>query len=64
MKKEINIIVNENGNKDRVDTFIHKQNKEISRTRIKNLILNKKLKINNKLVIDPSKKFLKMMKLI
>ncbi len=59
MKKEINIIVNENGNKDRVDTFIHKQNKEISRTRIKNLILNKKLKINNKLVIDPSKKIFK-----
>ena len=44
MKKEINIIVNEDGNKDRVDTFIKKQNKEISRTRIKNLILNKKLK--------------------
>ena len=59
MKKEINIIVNEDGNKDRVDTFIKKQNKEISRTRIKNLILNKKLKINNELIIDPSKKFLK-----
>ena len=45
--------------KIRVDVFINKQNKEISRTRIKNLILNKKIKINNKIIIDPSKKIFK-----
>ena len=31
----------------RVDTFINKYKKEISRTRIKNLILDQNLKINN-----------------
>ena len=33
-----------------------KKKVKLSRTRIKNLILNKKLKINNKIVTDPSKK--------
>ena len=56
MKKKINLIVNQAENKLRVDIFIKKREKIISRSRIKNLILNKKLKINNKLIIDPSKK--------
>ena len=37
-------------------TFINQHNKEISRTRIKNLILDKNLKINNQIIEDPSKK--------
>ena len=56
MEKKINLIVNQTENKLRVDIFIKKREKIISRSRIKNLILNKKLKINNKLIIDPSKK--------
>ena len=56
MEKKINLIVNEAEIKLRVDIFIKKREEIISRTRIKNLILNKKLKINNKVIIDPSKK--------
>ena len=56
MKKKINLIVKEDDKKLRVDIFINKKNDEISRTRIKNLILNKKMKINSKIEIDPSKK--------
>ncbi len=56
MEKRINLIVNEAEKKLRVDIFIKKREEIISRSRIKNLILDKKLKINNKLVIDPSKK--------
>ncbi len=56
MKKKINLIVKNNENNTRVDIFINKKHNDLSRTRIKNLILEKKLKINDKLVIDPSKK--------
>ena len=59
MEKKINIIANDNVSNERVDSFINKQHREISRTRIKNLILNKKLKINNQIIIDPSKKISK-----
>ena len=56
MKNIINLIVKENRNGQRVDQFISSVEKNISRTRIKNLILNKKLKINDKIITDPSKK--------
>ncbi len=56
MEKKISLIVNEKGQNDRVDLFINKNNKDISRTRIKNLILKKNLKINDQIVTDPSKK--------
>ena len=56
MKKKINLIVSENEKNLRVDVFINKKEKDISRTRIKNLILDQKLKINNKILINPSKK--------
>ena len=56
MEKKINLIVNQAEKKLRVDIFIKKREKIISRSRIKNLILDKKLKINNKVIIDPSKK--------
>ena len=58
MEKKINLIVEDVDKNLRVDIFINKKENDISRTRIKNLILAKKLKINNKLLIDPSKKTL------
>ena len=56
--KKINLIVKENNNNLRVDNFINQNEGEISRTRIKNLILDKKLKINDKIITDPSKKII------
>ncbi|MDC0855622.1 RluA family pseudouridine synthase [Candidatus Pelagibacter sp.] len=56
MKKNINLIVESDENNIRVDVFINKREKLISRTRIKNLILKKKLKLNNEIVDSPSKK--------
>ena len=56
MKKKINLIVKDADKNLRVDVFINKNENKISRTRIKNLILDKKLKLNNQINIDPSKK--------
>ena len=56
MEKKINLKVKENDKNFRIDVFISNNSKEISRTRIKNLILDKKLKINNKIILDPAKK--------
>jgi len=56
MEKKINLVVGNNEKNTRIDVFINKKENDISRTRIKNLILDKKLKINNKIIIDPSKK--------
>ena len=56
MKKKINLIVEDNDKNLRVDAFINKKENKISRTRIKNLILEKKLKLNNEIIKDPSKK--------
>ena len=56
MKKKINLIVRDEDKNLRVDVLIHKKKSDISRTRIKKLILNQKLKLNNRLLIDPSKK--------
>ena len=56
MKKNINLIVEENESNLRLDVFINKREKLISRTRIKNLILNEKLKLNNVVINNPSKK--------
>ena len=58
MKKKINLIVKEEDKNLRVDVFLNKKENDISRTRIKNLILDKKLKINKKVIFDPSKKLL------
>tara|TARA_B100000945_G_scaffold308259_1_gene297705 strand:+ start:25 stop:1002 length:978 start_codon:yes stop_codon:yes gene_type:complete len=55
MKNIINLIVEDEYKNLRIDSFLSKK-KEISRTRIKNLILSKNLKINNKIIINPSKK--------
>ena len=56
MEKKINLIVKEKDKNPRIDVFISNNVKEMSRTRIKNLILTKKLKLNNKIILDPSKK--------
>ncbi len=56
MKNIINLIVEQNSDKKRIDTFIFHKCPEISRTRIKNLILDKKIKINGKINYFPSKK--------
>ncbi len=58
MEKKINLIVKDIDKNLRVDVFINKKENEISRTRIKNLILSKKLKLNEKILEDPSKKVL------
>ena len=56
MEKNINLIVQENENNLRLDVFINKREKLISRTRIKNLILKEKLKLNDTIINSPSKK--------
>ena len=56
MEKKIKLIVDEDEKNLRVDVFINKNEKNISRTRIKKLILDKKLKINFKIISDPAKK--------
>jgi 23S rRNA pseudouridine1911/1915/1917 synthase len=56
MEKNINLIVEESENNLRLDIFINKREKLISRTRIKNLILKEKLKLNNIIINSPSKK--------
>jgi 23S rRNA pseudouridine1911/1915/1917 synthase len=58
MKKNISFIVEENENNLRVDILINKREVLISRTRIKNLILKEKLKLNGKIIKTPSKKVL------
>ena len=56
MKNIINLIVKDNDKNQRVDIFIKKKEDSLSRTRIKNLILKKKLSLNDKVLEDPSKK--------
>ena len=58
MEKNINLIVGKEENNLRVDVFINKKEELISRTRIKNLILKQKLKLNNQIINNPSKKVL------
>ena len=56
MKNIIKFIVKDNENDQRVDLFLSNNKKELSRTRVKNLILNQRLMINDKICTDPSKK--------
>ena len=56
MKKKIRLIVENVDKNIRVDIYIYKKKNEFSRSRIKNLILDKKLKINDKIITDPAKK--------
>jgi 23S rRNA pseudouridine1911/1915/1917 synthase len=56
MEKNINLIVKTEENNLRVDIFINKREKVISRNRIKNLILKEKLRLNDKIIKSPSKR--------
>jgi 23S rRNA pseudouridine1911/1915/1917 synthase len=56
MKNNINIIVKNKENGQRIDSFISNKENELSRTRIKNLILQKNLKLNNSIIINPSQR--------
>ncbi len=56
MEKNINFIVQQDENNSRVDILINQRERLISRTRIKNLILKDKLKLNNIIINNPSKK--------
>jgi len=56
MKNITKLIVGETEKEIRVDQFLTNKKKELSRTRVKNLILKEKLKINNSVIKDPSKK--------
>ena len=56
MRNNINIIVTNKNSGERIDSFITKKEKDLSRSRIKNLIIKKNLKINNKIVDSPSKR--------
>ena len=58
MEKSINFIVEEEEKNLRVDVLINKRDEIISRTRVKNLILREKLKLNNEIIKSPSKKIL------
>ena len=58
MKKIIKLFVHKEEKSKRVDIFINKKEPSLSRTRIKNLILKSNLKINDHIIINPSKKVL------
>ena len=56
MSKVINFLVNSDENNQRIDIILNNKEKSLSRNRIKNLIINEKLKINGVIVNSPSKK--------
>jgi 23S rRNA pseudouridine1911/1915/1917 synthase len=56
MSKITNFLVKSKDNGLRIDIFINNKEKSLSRTRIKNLILKEKLKLNDQIIKNPSKK--------
>jgi len=56
MKNIIKLIVRSNEVGQRIDTYVASKKNEISRTRVKNLINKKKLKLNDLILKDPAKK--------
>ena len=56
MKKIIKLFVDDQNLNKRLDIFISSKITDMSRTRIKNLILDGSVKINNKINYEPSKK--------
>ena len=56
MKNTINLIVDSNESGQRIDLLIANRESQLSRSRIKNLILGKKLKINEIVIDNPAKK--------
>jgi len=59
MKNIINFVVTEDDENKRIDTLLAAYDKNLSRTRVKNLILDNRLKINEIINKDPSKKVIK-----
>ena len=56
MKKIIKLFVDDQNSNKRLDIFISSKITDISRTRIKNLILDGSVKMNDKINYEPSKK--------
>ena len=56
MKNTIKLIVEKEDKNLRLDVFINKKEKTLSRTRIKNLILKKKLRVDSTILENPAKK--------
>ena len=56
MKSIINFIVKNKEKNLRVDTLLANQHNKLTRSRVKKLILENNLKINNLITVDPSKK--------
>ncbi len=56
MKTIINIKVKNKEKNSRIDILLSNQDNKLSRSRVKSLILENKLKINNIIITDPSKK--------
>ena len=56
MKNIIKLIVKSNEIGQRIDVYVASKKNEISRTRVKNLINKKKLKLNGLILKDPAKK--------
>ena len=56
MSKIINFLAENNDNDLRIDIFINNKEQSLSRTRIKNLILKEKLRLNDKILKSPSKR--------
>ena len=56
MSKIINFLVNSEESNQRIDIVLNNKEKSLSRNRIKNLIIDEKLKINGKIIKNPSKK--------
>ena len=58
MKKIIKLFVDDQNSNKRLDIFISSKITDISRTRIKNLILDGSVKINIKLIMNHQKKLI------
>ena len=56
MKKIIKLFVDDQNSNKRLDIFISSKITDMSRTRIKNLILDGSVKVNNIINCEPSKK--------
>ena len=56
MKNIINLVVDQKSQGKRLDSYIAEKKEELSRTRVKNLIINGSIKVNNEEVNEPSKK--------
>ena len=56
MKNIINLVVDQKSQGKRLDSYIAEKKEELSRTRVKNLIINGNIKVNNEEVEEPSKK--------